>query len=240
MQARQTIQAKYPETDIKIQTLSDRDNPDNFDGPASLIFVSSNSFLSVEVAKMIICRIFKDQMGIVLEEFSPKFFELQQRYERSKESLKNFENENVNLKEYCEKLQENKSIWKDKAKKLDESIIAREKEMVKLRVNLKKSRDAHGKVVKERETMLKQIGDLKDKAKRCEEYEEVPESIKIEMKDENIPTTCRCPQLIVENKELKESLLISEGLVELREQELRLVKKPQKNVVDIFDVNDEA
>ena len=115
--------------------------------------------------------------------------------------------------------------------------------MVKLRVNLKKSRNAHGEVVKEREKMLKQMGDLKDKAKRCEEYEEVPEipeSIKIEMKDEDFPTTCRCPQLMVENKELKESLLISEGLVVLREQELRLVKKPQKNVVDIFDVNDEA
>ena len=96
--------------------------------------------------------------------------------------------------------------------------------------------------MKEHKKILEQIDDLKVKAKIGEEFVDIyesSESIKIEMKDENNADTGRCHQLMAENKELNERLVISEGLLKLREQELRLLKKPQKNVVvDIIDVND--
>jgi len=228
-QARQIIQFKFPETDVNIQSL---DSPDS---PAGLILVSSTSLLSVEVAKMIICWVFKDQLGIVLEESSPKYLELQYKYERAKENLKKCEIEIANYKDYTEKLRDYKDFWKEKAKKLEESTITNDKEMVQLKNSLKRSRDAHEEVVKEREKLLKKLVDPKPKAKIGNEYVENYGNIKIEMSDKMMPTTCRCPQLMIENNELKEKLVVSEKLFKSKEQEVKFAK-PQKNaVVDVID-----
>ena len=107
-----------------------------------------------------------------------------------------------------------------------------------MKLKLKSSISDFEMVVKEKQKLLKEVVDLKSE---LAEHSEFMKIIKKCQNDENPEddqdkVTCpRCPQLIFEMKHLKDKLSVSEGLVSLRDKELKLLKSQKMSGKDSSD-----
>ena len=229
---RRIIQMKFPETEVSLIQVSDQEHPDQRTGGASnMMFIRASSPLSVKVARLIILEEFKNQFGLSLEEQNHGLKELQEKLEKSEELVKKHENEIKNLRGFNAELEKNRTHYKEKYNKKIKTDSINEKEFVKMKMKLKSSQSDYELVVNEKVKLSKKVMDLESQLEEHSEFirifkscdkndnEENPEE------DQNKEICLKCPHLLFEIKNLKESLSVAEGLVSLREQELDLLKK---------------
>ena len=219
--ARDTIKWKFPDTEVSLQEVSEQDNPDQKTGGAAhVILVRASNDLSLEVAKFVITRQFREDLGISLEEQNPGFRELKKKLEKSEEVVRKHRKEINNLRDFI----------KEKSAYNKEKYNKKEEELVKIRMKLESSQSDFESAVNEKVKLSKQVIDLESQLEEHSEFirifkscdrndNENPED------DQNKEMCLKCPHLLFENKNLRESLSLAEGLVSLREQELDLMKK---------------
>lgn len=224
---RSVIKMKFPDTEISVLPAADHDNPDLTKGPAHIIFIRAPSQLSVEVARMVILQEFKNKLGVRLEEQSPELKQLQEKLDKSQELVRKHQKEINNLKSFNDELELNRAYYKDKYNRKIKNDNLNEKEFQKMKMKLRSSANDYEIAVKEKEKLTKQVIDLQTQLEENAELLKIIKSCKNDENPEEDQTKeicLRCPQLLLDIRNLKEQLSLSAGLISLREQELKLLK----------------
>ena len=235
---RDIIHLKFPETEVSLLT------DEKTDGASNMIFIRAPSPLSVEVARLVILKEFKNQLGVSLEEENPGLKELKEKLKKSEELVRNHENEIRNLRSFHAELEQNRTYYKEKYNKKIKTDSINEKEFIKMKMKLKSSQSDYELVVNEKVKLSKKVVDLENQLEEHSEFIRIFKSCDKNDNDsnpeddQNKEICLKCPHLLFEIKNLKESLSVAEGLVSLREQELDLLKKrlpsyQEENNVDI-------
>ena len=233
---RHIIKLKFPETEVLLQKVSGQDNPDQKTGGAShVIFIRGPTPLCLVVAKAVILHEFKDRLGVSLEEENPRIKELEEKLEKSEELVMKHQNEIKNLRAFNAELEQNRAYYKDKYIKKFKNDKINEKEFEKMKMKLKSSQNDFELAVNEKAKLSKKVMDLESQLEEYSEFIRIVKSCDKNDNDENPEDDqnkemcLKCPHLLFEIKNLRESLALAEGLVSLREQELDLLKKKKSN-----------
>ena len=226
----QVIKIKFPFTEVSLYTVSDEDNSDQSaaDSPSTFILVRAANELSVEVARMVVIKEFKEKLGISLVEPQPELKELREKLEKSQELVRKQEKEMKNLKGFNIQLEKNRAHYKDKYNKISKNEILNEKEFNKLKLKLKRSMSDYEMVVKEKQKLSKEVSDLQSQLEKHAEFIKIIKKFQNkehQEENQNNDFCSKCPRLVFEIKHLEESLATSTALVSLREQELKLLRK---------------
>ena len=175
-----------------------------------MIFIRASSPLCLVVARAVILYEFKERLGVALEEEIPGIKELQEKLEKKEELVRKHENEIKNLTGFNRELHKH---YKEKSKRHqnDFELVANEKAKLSQKVvDLESQLDEHSEFIRI--------------VKSCDKNDnENPED------DQNKEICPKCPHLLFENKNLRESLSLAESMVSLRDQELDLWKKKKSN-----------
>ena len=229
------IKLKFPETEIALRSVSD---PDQSNGQIKVISVRGQSNLCVQVAKTVVIMEVKERLGVNLEEPSAEMKELEERLEKSEELVRKHEKEIKNLKIFNKTLDQYRAFYKEKYIRKMKNDSLNEKEFGKMKQKLKTSMNDFDMVVKEKHKLLKEVVDLQNELSEHSEFIQIVKNCQNDknQEDDQEGVNCpKCPHLLYEMKNLKEKLTVSEGLVSLRNKELKLLKSEKTSRKDSSD-----
>lgn len=167
-QCRNLVQCKFPETELELQLVEDRDNPELSSGPSHIILIRSTTELSVLIAKFVVEKCFSDKLGISLQETGKDEIirKLQSKLEETKSTIPNYEADIQRLKQSNEKLnlsrkelEKNRHFWKEKSARQAHYIESNRSEFDRMKAEFNQLKQSY-KALKVNERKLKNKLDI--------------------------------------------------------------------------------